>query len=381
MKKRVLYAGVDVDDKAFHVSIYDLTSESSKEFSCKPVAGNLVKKLKQQTPPYTSIKVCYEASHIGFNLVRYLRTNEIECEVIAPGQTPVIPGEKRKTDRLDCMKLARFFSYGLLTSVRVPNEDNEAVRGIVRSRYFLLSQMSAMKKKIVMLSRIYGWDYRRETNKSSMWTKNHRLWLASKIKSCSNEAQTIAIKILVSQLHQFETNLAAYDLEIEKISQTPFYKEKVQALRCFRGLDTLSSMILITEIFDIKRFSHPRSLMSYAGYDIREYSSGGKEKKYGITRAGNRHIRWILTEVCQFALMKPGVSKHLQKRRIGANPEYCEIADRCMMRLYKKGSKLLHSGKHRNKVIVACSREMLGFIWEALNAAEKQQTSQKKKIA
>ena len=49
-------------------------------------------------------------------------------------------------------------------------------------------------------------------------------------------------------------------------------------------------------------------------------------------------------------------------------PELVAIADRCMRRLNKKGNRLLLSGKHPNKVKVACAREMVGFVWESLNA-------------
>jgi transposase len=48
---------------------------------------------------------------------------------------------------------------------------------------------------------------------------------------------------------------------------------------------------MITEIGDIQRFPHPRQLVSWVGMDIREYSSGGKHNRFGITKHGNRHLR------------------------------------------------------------------------------------------
>jgi len=47
---------------------------------------------------------------------------------------------------------------------------------------------------------------------------------------------------------------------------------------------------MITEIGDIKRFSHPRKLVSWIGMDIREYSSGGKYNRFGITKPGNHYV-------------------------------------------------------------------------------------------
>ncbi len=58
-------------------------------------------------------------------------------------------------------------------------------------------------------------------------------------------------------------------------------------------------MTLITEIGNIRRFKHPNKLTSYCGLDVAEYSSGGKEKKFGITKMGNRQIRTAAIESCQ----------------------------------------------------------------------------------
>ena len=53
------------------------------------------------------------------------------------------------------------------------------------------------------------------------------------------------------------------------------------------------------EIGDIKRFPHPRQLMSWVGMDIREYSSGGKHNRFGITKQGNRYLRSAFIEANQ----------------------------------------------------------------------------------
>ncbi len=86
---------------------------------------------------------------------------------------------------------------------------------------------------------------------------------------------------------------------------------------------------------------------------------------------GNKYLRRILVESAQFSWQKPSPSKILKKRRQGIPEEYISIANRCMERLHKKGWRLISREKHRNKVKVACAREMLGFIWESLRLAEQ----------
>ncbi|MDA1075762.1 MAG: transposase [Proteobacteria bacterium] len=136
-------------------------------------------------------------------------------------------------------------------------------------------------------------------------------------------------------------------------------------------------MTIITEIGDVKRFAHPRRLVSWAGMDIREYASGGKSNRLGITRQGNRYLRTALIEANQRGYRSAVLGKDVKARRAKSSSAYVAIADRCLQRLNKKGNRLLLprsrrlllAGKHPNKVKVACAREMVGFVWESLNQA------------
>lgn len=90
--------------------------------------------------------------------------------------------------------------------------------------------------------------------------------------------------------------LADLDRQVEQLAQSEDYREMVGLLRCFRGIDTLTAISIITEIFDFGRFPSAREFMSYLGLTPSERSSGDKERKGSITRAGNRRVRRLLTE-------------------------------------------------------------------------------------
>lgn len=57
-------------------------------------------------------------------------------------------------------------------------------------------------------------------------------------------------------------------------------------LRCFRGIDTLSAMILLTEVVDFHRFTRPRELMAYLGLVPSESSTGDTRRRGALTKAG-----------------------------------------------------------------------------------------------
>jgi transposase len=52
----------------------------------------------------------------------------VRCEVIAPSLIPKAPGDKVKTDRRDCRRLARLHRAGELVAIRIPTIQEEAVR-------------------------------------------------------------------------------------------------------------------------------------------------------------------------------------------------------------------------------------------------------------
>jgi len=170
-------------------------------------------------------------------------------------------------------------------------------------------------------------------------------------------------------LQSLDTILSEYDQEIETLAKTPRYEKPVQALTCYKGIKNIFALTMITEIGDIARFSHPRHLVSWMGMDIREYSSGGKHRRFGITKHGNRYLRTAFVEANQHGYRTTQLSKDVKARRVHTAPEFVAIADRCLRRLCKKGNRLLLAGKHPNKVKVACAREMVGFVWESLHKA------------
>jgi transposase len=259
---------------------------------------------------------------------------------------------------------------GDLTIVHVPDEEDESIRDLIRSRGFLVKENRQIKTHILSLCRRIGLDYRKEHGvRSNYWTELHRIWLQKQIKGLRQRAHQINMAHLLMTLHQIEQTIDLYDQEILELSKQSKYQKPMEALRCFRSIGTLTAMTITTELGDIRRFNHPEKLTSYAGLDLREYSSGGKEKKFGITHLGNKYLRTAVVEASQLAAYRPSISRDLKRRREGASAKSIEIADRCMKRLYKRSDHLLRRGKHPNKVKVAAARELLSFIWEALRAA------------
>jgi len=288
--------------------------------------------------------------------------------VVAPTSIPSPRGKQIKTDRIDAGQLAQFYANGLLSIVNVPEQEQEHDRDLLRTRQHLLQQQTELRRHVQALLRRNGLHYKAQTQNKTNWSKHHTGWLERTIDGLSGTLK-VNLELLLRQLKGLTTIVAEYDQQIEALAKTPRYQKPVQALSCYKGIKALFALTMITEIGDIKRFPHPRQLVSWVGMDIREYSSGGRHRRFGITKHGNRYLRTAFIEANQRGYRTARLSKAIRARRVHTAPELLDIADRCLRRLNKKGNRLLLAGKHPNKVKVACAREMVGFVWESLNKA------------
>lgn len=367
--KTIVHFGIDVDDKSFHVTG---RFEDGREiqFNCRPNAKCLAEKLLQFQSEETSIKACYEAGYLGFSLYRTLKELGIDVEVIAPASIPKSGDQQIKNDRLDSQKIAQFYQLGLLTIVHPPEEEDEIIRDLCRSRQFLIQQQNAIRLHLNSLCRRLGWNFRQDSGCKTLWRDAHIKWLQSKLKATADSNLKFNLSQLLTLLESIKLQIEQYSARIKDLSETEKYKTSVEALNCYRGIDTLSAMSLVIEIGDIKRFKSPRALMSFIGLDVREYSSGGRQRQFGITKLGNKYLRKTLVESAQSCSLRPTISYKLKLRRKQASAQAIATANKCMHRLYKKSSRMLLAGKNTNKVKVACARELAGFIWGTLQQSQ-----------
>ena len=368
MREKIVYVGVDVDDQAFHFSCVDADGEIlAKGVRSLCDSGKLAKSVRARAGK-AQIQIVYEASYLGYTLARDLKAKGLDCKVIAPTTIRRCPNDRVKNDRIDSLRLAQGLRRGEFSFVAIPNEDQESDRQMIRARSFLVAQKSDLKRHILSQCRLLDLDYKKETKQKAFWTRAHRNWLDKKLQSIS-QSMRIALTCLLANLENLEQQIDSLEAQIDHLSQAAAYRKTCENLACFKGVSTITAMTLITEIFDIRRFDHPRKLVAFCGLDVREYSSGGKQQQYGISKMGNKRIRTALVEGCQNFGRSKAPSKRKQASRSQADPRAIALANSCQERLYKKGHRLLAREKNRNKVKVACAREMIGFIWEAMRMA------------
>lgn len=106
------------------------------------------------------------------------------------------------------------------------------------------------------------------------------------------------------------------------------------------GVNRFTALLVIAELGEASRFPSPKHVTSYAGLVPSVHQSGSVRYNGSITKAGRRHLRWVLVQAAPKAVRSPG---RLQ----------------CFdLRLWAK--------KGHHVAIVVAARKLLTFMWLVL---------------
>lgn len=363
MKQVTTYVGIDAHKKNLFIAMLvgARTTPVTWQLANEPKAvRRLVRKLEREAPG--PVQVCYEAGPCGYALQRQLTTPRVTCQVIAPALIPRKPGERIKTNRRDARKLAELYRAGLLTEVQPPTPEDEAVRDLCRARDDAREDLQRSRHRLGKLLLRRGLHF-----SGRNWTKAHRRWIETLVWTHAPERVVVDDYLLA--IDHLEARLVELDARLTDLAQTAPYREPVGWLRCFRGIDTLTAILILAELHDFRRFPSPRALMAYLGLVPGEDSSGEKHRRGRITRTGNALVRRLLVETAWHYQHRPAVGMGLTRRRKGQPGRVIAIADKAQQRLCRRFRRLMEQHKPAPKVAVAIARELAGFLWAALQPA------------
>jgi transposase len=109
---------------------------------------------------------------------------------VAPSLIPRKPGDRVKTDRRDAITLARLMRSGDLSSIYVPQVQDEAIRDLSRARKDTLEDLKTAKHRLKAF--LLRQDIRYEGR--ATWNAAHLRWLATVV--CPTPAQQIVFQEL-----------------------------------------------------------------------------------------------------------------------------------------------------------------------------------------
>ncbi|MBN9611354.1 MAG: hypothetical protein BGO26_11030 [Actinobacteria bacterium 69-20] len=308
------------------------------------------------------LRSCYEAGPTGYELARLLDSLHVRCQVIAPSLIPTSPGDKVKTDKRDCCRLARLLRAGELTAIRVPTPAEEGVRDLCRARADMIIDATRAKHRLGKFLLRHGRVWRDGEN----WTAKHRVWIAG--QRFDDPAVRVTFEHYRSTLAAREAAVAAIEADVVGWCTADPFAGQVTRLAAYRGVTRIGALTLAAEVCDWRRFPSAGAFMGFCGLVPSEYSSGERVRRGHITHAGNVHLRTQLVESAWAYRSHPSLGVGIRERQQGLPPAVTARAWRAQQRLCTRFRHLDARKTSRNVVVTAIARELAGFLWAEMTA-------------
>lgn len=228
-----------------------------------------------------AVVTCYEAGPLGYVLHRQLTELGVTNYVIRPRNWDD-QSKRVKTDRSDARSMLSALDRYLagntlaLTVVRVPEVEQERRRSESRIRESLQRQLKAAVQRGRGLALHYGYQLKGRWYGPRCWP---RLLLPDWLIKLLEPLRAVAL-FLCQQLER----------QTQAVEQASVANKPV-------GMGPLTEQILEREVGDWTRFKNRRQVSSYLGLCPSEYSTGGSQRKGGITKAGNGRLRQALCQI------------------------------------------------------------------------------------
>ncbi len=304
-------------------------------------------------PEDAPVVCCYEAGRDGFWLHRFLLDQGVSNQVVDSSSIEVNRRRRRaKSDSLDAVKLVEMLirwhngERKVWSTIYVPTVEQEDQRQLHREMLKLKAERTAQGNSIKgLLAGLGLCVIVDETLPTQL--QNLRQWDNAKLPPLLHERLLREFQrwqLIDRQIHELEAERMAKIRD----DKTP-HVEKVRRLLNLKGIGDNGAWLLVYEFFAWRLIKNRRELASLAGLTPTPFSSGESRREQGISKAGNRRVRFMMTELAWGWLRYQPESELSQ----------------WYMRRFGQGNKRL-----RKVGIMALARKLLIALWKYVEGGE-----------
>jgi len=243
----------------------------------------------------------------------------------------------------------------------VPTMEQEAVRDLVRAREDARRARTDARHRLTKFLLRHGHRF-----PTCNWTGKFWVWIRS--LTFTHAEHTKVFQHYVDMVLHLDRQIEDLEKHIDAVAEREPFRTMVARLSCLRGISTLASMVILSEIYDLRRFATAREFMAFLGLVPSEHSSGQKQRRGGITKTGNGHVRRILVEAAWAYRHHPGTTSRQRKLLTQQPPIIADVCRKANLRLTRRFRRLTARGKRAPVAMTAIARELAGFVWAVAHA-------------
>jgi transposase len=242
-----------------------------------------------------------------------------------------------KTDKEDVKRLLTLLIANIVPEVWVPPMAVRELRSLISLRWRLGKQIAMSKNRLHSVVQRFNLT---PPEGNLLAEKNQDWWAEQEF----SELTYFQVQLDLGIIAHLEAQKAKIDQQLAELSDTDPWADNMVYLMQIPGFGLLTSLILLAAVGNIKRFSHPKKLVGYAGLGAGVHVSGQKHQEKSITKQGRKELRWTLVQAAWGAVRSDPYWKAQYQR--------------------------LTKHKHPNQAIVAIARRLLVSAWHILTKLE-----------
>ena len=225
-------------------------------------------------------------------IVEELQAAGATAHLAEPAETRSLRGRKRraKTDRLDARHLRNLLIEGRLPESWIPPEHILELRSKVRLRKTLVDQRSAWQQRIQAQLFHHG-----VPKSARLLTPARRAQLTQ--LELPDSARTV-IPTALALIDHINEQLAPIEVELRSYARR---QPGCLALQGHFGIGALTSVAILAELGDARRFSSSRHAVRFAGLDVTVSQSDQCRAPGKLSHQGPPVLRWAAFEAAQCA--------------------------------------------------------------------------------
>jgi transposase len=274
------------------------------------------------------LEVALEATTGWRFVVEEFRAIGARVHLAEPAETAARRGTKKraKSDRADARHLRELVMVGRLPESWIPPEHLLELRARVRLRHTLVDQRREWQQRMQATLYHHGVPAR-----SWLLGAESRAWLAGlQLPPAAREQITVALALVDAH----NVQLVPLDQQLRDYAKR---QPGCRALMRHYGIGPLTSITILAELGDARRFSSSREAVRYAGLDITVHQSDARRAPGHLSRQGPSALRWALFEAAQCA-RRPASPDHdyyvQAAARLGGNRACLAVARKLLKRSF-----------------------------------------------